>query len=44
MHRNPAAEALNPSPSARRRRPVEEAAPGAPPDPSVPDVFDHDDA
>jgi acetyl-CoA carboxylase carboxyl transferase subunit beta len=41
--RNPAAEALNPSPSARRRKQVE-AVPGAPPDPSVPDIYDQDDS
>jgi acetyl-CoA carboxylase carboxyl transferase subunit beta len=38
---NPAAEAANPTPSARRRR-VEESATASPPDPSIPDVFDHD--
>jgi len=41
LHANPAAEAVNPTPGARRRRPVENVA-GAPPDPSIPDLFDQD--
>jgi acetyl-CoA carboxylase carboxyl transferase subunit beta len=38
LNTNPAADAANPVPVARRRRPEESVA-GAPPDPSVPDDF-----